>query len=46
MFIEKLWKLWKQKRCNHHYKKRWSRKKKSYTMCCVKCGKEKEYESK
>ena len=46
MFIEKLWKLWKQKKCNHHYKKKWSRKKKSYTMCCVKCGKEKEYESK
>lgn len=46
MLIEKLWRLWKQKRCRHHYKKRWSKEKKSYIMRCMKCGKEKEYEKK
>lgn len=45
MLIEKLWRLWKQKRCRHHYKKRWRKEKKSYTMRCMKCGKEKDYES-
>lgn len=46
MIIEKIWKLLKQKKCNHSYKKRWNREKKTYTLHCVNCGKEKEYESK
>ena len=40
MIVEKLWTMWKQKRCDHHYKKHWSRISGKYVMKCTKCGKE------
>ena len=40
MIVEKLWIMWKQKRCRHHYKKHWSRVSGKYEMRCTKCGKE------
>lgn len=39
----KLRNMWKQKRCRHIYKKKWSKQKKTYILCCLKCGKEIEY---